>query len=57
MFYSIWHLLHDRHRLNANGANAIEQVNHLFFVISEFVGVEDGDREFWVPFFCIALSS
>jgi hypothetical protein len=44
MLYCIWHLLNDRHRLNADGANLIEQVNHLFSVVSKFVGVEGGDR-------------
>lgn len=32
MFYSSGHLLNDRHCLNANSANPIEQINHLFGV-------------------------
>lgn len=40
MLYCIGHLLSDRHCLNADGAIAIEQINHLVFVVSKLVGVE-----------------
>jgi hypothetical protein len=37
--------LDDRHRLNANSTHPLPQINDLFFVVSEFVGVEKfGDR-------------
>jgi hypothetical protein len=45
MLYCIGHLLNDRHRLNANSTDPLQQINDLFFVVSEFVGVEEfGDR-------------
>ena len=40
-----WHLLDNFHCFNANGTNPIEQVNHLFFVVSKFISIEEfGDR-------------
>lgn len=36
----IWHLVDDAYGFNADGADAHEQINNLFFVIFEAVGVE-----------------
>jgi len=45
LFNGIRHLLNDFYSFNADGANPIEQVNHLFFIVGKFVGVEEfGDR-------------
>lgn len=42
MLYSIGHLLDDFHGFDADGADSIEQINHLFFVVGKFVGIEFG---------------
>lgn len=36
----IWHVLDDFHCANADGTDALEQINDLFFVVGEAIGVE-----------------
>jgi hypothetical protein len=38
--YSIGHLLDDFHGFDADGADPIEPVDDVFFVVGKFVGVE-----------------
>lgn len=42
MLYSIGHLLDDFYGFDADGADSIEQIDNVFFVVSETVGIEFG---------------
>ena len=56
MLNGIWHLLGDFHRPDTDGADSLQQVDDVFFVVGKFVGVEQvGDRRVFECLFFVLV--
>jgi hypothetical protein len=56
MFNRVGHLLNNLHRAIADGADPLQQINDVFFIIGKFVSVEQfGDRRVFRGLFFVLV--